>query len=239
MYLVHFNLIGADMPLFKYIQEQYLKMMLDKGTIKIGTFADFQRFEHDQIGDPNEGKRAVVMGSQPFINSGSEDLADFFRALGADISPGGISASPRSFYAGAHSARSEFRSPNCLVYCTTTTPSLAASQSFGCGNDCIEIVNPMGFWEALTIGLDIHLRGHLSLARLTSASRGFLPCVYGPREHVWNEPTFDPYVRKEPKFTAQHEARCIWHVNYPNQLNPTYVFDAPAIRPFIRRRTLI
>lgn len=130
----------APPELFKYLEPQWADAMIDRGSIRIGTLADYRRDElHGaERGDAGEGTRIVESDSGPQTFT-KDTLPDFIRGAIA-IEGGGTLVVD----AVGPAIVSTTRIPDIYVYSTTAAFDAAVMRNFG--EACVRIFDPVGFF---------------------------------------------------------------------------------------------
>jgi hypothetical protein len=113
-----------------------------------------------------------------------------------------------------------------LVLCTTEAfnPGLL-SETFG--NFCVEITEPLHFFELITNRLTREM-----ILKESIIGR----VIYQEREYCDLEPPPGPlgFVKPPDRYQHQQEFRFLWTIDNPNNLQP-FLLDVPEVKSLCRR----
>ena len=180
------------------------------GCLRVGTLHDFRRQEHrDGISDPQEGKKTVAWPIEKVLATGINDPNSH------KLSQFGIMTGPTEVQFENITIARSFDFPDCFLYCMSHECSRVVMRQFAGADSCVEIINPNGFFQALTEVLNEHI---------PVTFQGIHECQYQERTEEWNH--FDwgthPAIIKEPipRFIAQKEIRALWFPRYIQNIEP-------------------
>lgn len=179
--------------LYKYLRKAHAEGLLTRGTVRIGTLYEYRDVEKHGlvVGDLEEGKRSNFLHAidEVWTADDQPDFAKRFIRLGPNASVNLVNTTFE---------RSE-QSPDCYIFSMTQRFDASVMREFGY-DSCVEIVNPPAFFEALS-----------ECIKDKASFIGLFNCAYADRRQphtATNVP--HPALLKDPKFSAQAEARAIW-----------------------------
>lgn len=207
------------MPLYKFIEKQYLDSFFSAGSLRLGTIYSYKdTVEHGESrGDKNEGvhhiKREV---DKPVIHSKDNCqpiISEFFDIRGN----GSISVEGISFVV-------QRKSKDAFIFCTshTYTESLFRLWNEKEGLDsCYEITNENAFIESVS-------------RKITSSANYSLskPVVYIKQEIDWrsSHAKINPGLTKFNEYYWQKEHRMVWNPRGPCSHIKPWLIDVPEAR---------
>ena len=205
--------------LFKYAASRYNALLVTMGCLRIGTLYDYRRAEHRRgIADPTEGKKRVAHhvsslhiadSNDPSVRQ-SKDLRalEAFRALRIENS--------KNVRIENVSVSQQFDTPDCFVYCLSSTNSALMYGEFEGIDSCVEVIDPHSFFQHVSVSLN-------AITRV--AFQGIHRVTYTSREQRWNGVDWGthPALLKESTFQSQAELRAIWTPVFENLLEPTII----------------
>lgn len=217
--------------MYRYSKAQHNTSLLETGSIRIGTLHDFRRIEHAKgISDPNEGKKAVshhidhlsFIGSDPPRNSKDHRALDLGGVV-IDTSGGGYVG--RITFSDTRLVRRVDHS-DCFILCLATDCSYQTMAEFEGAETCVQIVDPTGFFQALTLALNV---------KRPIRFMGVHRVRYASRQEVWNgeDLGMSPALLKEPEFERQHELRALWFPLDGRPISPL-ILTEEGLKPFCR-----
>jgi hypothetical protein len=207
----------ADWPpvLFKFMERRWADELIAKGSVRIGTLADFRRAEAHDDGIVDAGEGTNLLQSGPRWTSAAENT-----------SLPGISIEGE--------ARGNFTlrnvtfatTMNALILCTAGHPG---ARGFPSSYDTVvEIVRPRDFIDCVT--------GDLRRRFPDLRPLGFAKCVYVGRDTVLDPGVYrgdDSWIRKPRQFEPQAEYRAAWSTR--ETVDPINLV-VPGICNFVRIR---
>lgn len=188
--------------LYKYLPKKYLEAFVSRGSLKIGTLYEYRKTEQygNVIGDKNEGlhKTELSLAGGGEIDLGIYSLeAEFFRRH--ILRPDQQATNVKIVLADGARLISHTNSPDLYIYCMSSKYDPKVMDQFGC-DACLEIVNPMGFFRAITHRI-----------RHKARFDGFGPVRYMSKDTHYTRPhQIHPAIMKDPEFVYQNEWRAIW-----------------------------
>jgi hypothetical protein len=184
--------VPSDSPvpvLYKLMERRWAEALINVGSIRIGTLADFRKEEAHAagIGDEGEGTITHVSG-RDWCPSGDVDLPGLkLRGLAANM----ITISNLGFRCKT----------DALILCFTADRGAVGFPSEY--NAIVEILDTVRFVETITRSLrkNAHEMTFVALKR----------CLYSDRENrLDRSTTSDEWYRKPPRFAEQVEYRAAW-----------------------------
>lgn len=181
------------MILYKYMRREHASLLLEKGTIRIGTLYEYRNTEEhgSVIGDPEEGIKTEFMevGKEVWTE---ENQPEFSKSLIKVSGPGSHNISNFTLEKGYHS-------PDCYLFCTTETFDEAAMEDFEY-DTCVVIEDAERFFWAIAETIK-------DKAEYIGAGR----CQYTERrKHHAVADDINPGLIKSPEYERQREVRAIW-----------------------------
>ncbi|MEZ8470771.1 hypothetical protein AB6D20_007280 [Vibrio splendidus] len=182
------------MPLlYKYMKKEHAKLLLEQGSLRIGTLYEFRDEEKHgkEVGDNKEGTKSAYMevDNEQWSPSNQPEFSKSFFNLGTN---GSINIS------GVTLERPQ-NSPDFYIYCTTYEFDESAMRDFGY-DTCIEIEQPEKFFKCISKSLK-HKANY----------QGSHRCKYQPRRLPHNlDSGVHPSLVKEVEYAYQKEVRSIW-----------------------------
>jgi hypothetical protein len=207
--------------LYKYLQPEHARGLLERGTVRIGTLYDYRRNELGAaIGDENEGQSRTEHGVDFAVDmSRPENQSWVSRSLlRTHPMQTGIMVRDSTFYI-------EDEDPDCFLYCMSHRFSGRAMRAFK-ADACVEILQPGRFIETMVTAL--RTRGYVLRATLS-------PCDYSGRVRDENAERLPPVLIKDPHYSYQSEIRLIMEPASPAKLEP-FIESIPELTAFCRIR---
>ncbi len=205
---------------YKYSQKRYNHLLRVLGCIRVGTLHDFRKSEHPLgIFDSNEGKKQVSHHVENLFIENSNDPKNLnnldykslseFNAIkienSRDITIENVTLTKR------------FNHTNLFILCTSKIKSLETMKQFDGADSCLEIVNPLLFYQELTRAINYII---------PSRFLGSYEVTYQDRHEPWNGMDWGkhPALIKEPKYQKQFEIRALWQpLNQNAQIEPIII----------------
>ncbi|MEB2409388.1 hypothetical protein QMN27_12230 [Enterobacter asburiae] len=170
-------------------------MFFKNGTLRIGTLFDFKKNEafNRAIGDGNEGSHFSFMDTDQtlYIDEMTESQSTFLKGL--------LPLGRGSSITGVQLVR-ELISEDFYIFCMTTEPSRKAMEEFDC-DTCIEIVNPLSFFNAVTKKIKRTAGDMVWNGQITYIDKKY---------SYLDESNLHPAQTKDIKYSYQKEYRVIW-----------------------------
>ncbi|RYU62456.1 hypothetical protein EWI61_02930 [Methylolobus aquaticus] len=212
------------MHLFKYLAREHLRAFLSRGTVRIGTLYEYRQIEKfgAVVGDVNEGSHqtelSVPGGAEIDLSTNSSE-AEFFRTH--VLSPELQDAKVKFILQDGAKLIVNSNSQNLYIYCVTHEFSAEVMKEFGC-DSCLEIVNPDGFFAALSKRI-----------RHKATFNSYGPITYANKyTHYTNPHERHPAAVKSPEYGYQKEWRAIWIPVKPPR--KSLIIDAPRAIHYCR-----
>lgn len=179
--------------LYKYLRKEHVKMLLEKGKLRIGTLYEFRDIEKHgiEIGDSSEGKKSTYMEieNETWTPKNQPEYAKDFFDLGGTASltiQGIILEKP-------------VKSPDYFIYSTTEVFDENALNDFGY-DTCVAIEDPEKFFAAISKTL-----------RHKGDFEGIFRCQYHHRRLPFDQDRgIHPAIIKSPDYEKQKEVRTLW-----------------------------
>lgn len=212
--------------LYRYSNKKYNDLLLNDGSLKIGTLHDFRSIEHKAgISDPNEGMKTVSHYIDYYSPDNESEIPSINARAMETVTPGMLVLGKGSSMHNITIAR-EFKEPNCFVHCSSYVLSADVMSQFEGANSCVEIFDVRGFYRQLTRTIN-----------KTTPVEQFLQCriTYKSREENWNGQNFGlhPSFIKEDQFERQYEYRVIWIPASSDSIAPI-IINEPKLKKFCR-----
>jgi len=179
--------------LYKYMQKEHAKLLIEEGKFRIGTLYEYRDIEKhgEVIGDFEEGKKSTYMAISFETwnpNNQPEFTKDFFNLSGN----GSLTISNLTL-------EKPNDSPNHYLFCTTDIFDKNALADFGY-DTCIIIENPKRFFSIISKTL-----------RHKAKYLGAFKCQYQSRRVSYNQDNgAHPAIIKPLKYKSQNEVRGLW-----------------------------
>ncbi len=210
-------------PVYKYIKREYAELMIQSGAIQIGTLAGFRNMEStgDVRGDAGEGVKITTSEPGKVTYASGSAVHQALRAMGISVD-GGISTNGEQCLVHEQIVR------NAFVYCVSEDDSLELRDRFGAL--CVEIREPVTFFNLVNSALREHLSGQLVLRD------GLLDrCVYTDRRRPWTKQhEVHPCLIKPQGrgFEVEREVRAFWDTG-SHSIEPQIIY-VPGVIPLLR-----
>jgi hypothetical protein len=182
--------------LYKYLKRSYADDLITRGTVRIGTL-----YEYRKIDLKNTARTDFMEGSQIFRVEGSISTSrpsaglDYIRRFtnfqGSELS-------------GDNAFVHEIGSPDCYLYCTTSSFDERAMSEFG-DDACVRIIDPHAFFEIIT--------AELARRALVKSAAVVAECIYGPKSQPFtsdNPGKLAGWRLKPMAHAHQREVRAMW-----------------------------
>lgn len=211
------------MKLFKYLKKQHLENLFDNGEFRIGTLHDYRNVTNygTEIGEGNEGSINLDFdaweGRELELSSNSYEAALLRSCL--NLKPGDPYLKNRLKFGKGTRIVVNLNSINGFIYCTTTEFNKNVMESFEC-DCCVEIFDPLGFFDALS-------REISNKARFVREGT----VVYKAREQNYRFlKDFHPAMIKPIEYQHQKEHRIIWESITSSAVEPFFAYTLDATK---------
>ena len=205
--------------MFRYSEKKWNAQLQNMGILRIGTLHDFRRSEHrNGIADSQEGKKRVThaikhLEMPAMLDHEARQSMDArsIEAFGAIKLGPGVSAKLTNLR-----FTRQFNHPDVYVLCTSWQKSKATMSSLEGADSCLEITDPVGFYNAITESLsDVCPVKFLGIRKVQ----------YGSKEEEWNGNNWGhhPVYLKEAAYSPQCEVRAVWHPQRPGPISPVVI----------------
>ena len=198
--------------MYKYLQVDHAQDLLRLGRVRITTLYECRAWEHEELGDPEEGKgtltQVVTNGTFSLDNQLRGPLAKAFAINAENVVMHNVTG------------KWDVDSADCYLYCMTLRPDFGVMKRFGY-DACLRIRNPWRFINAIS--------SHLWSKGLVQPVVELNNCFYESRDRVWQEGQPPAVLIKDQRFQHQQEARAFW---LPTRLpiSPLFVESPSAAR---------
>lgn len=188
------------------MKREHADLLVHKGRLRIGTLLDFKNIEKHraEVGDAEEGRRTTTVAQDPSGTTTFDSLSLFgntFQNLVIEDCEGD------AIYI-------EETSPQFYIFCASATKDKEAMEAMGY-DTCVEIQNPLFFFQLLTQRSELQLKIDLTLPSYFMMG----PCDYShnpmisaaaANNSVIEESSVPAFFQKLPEFAYQTEFRAVW-----------------------------
>lgn len=202
--------------LYRYSSSKHNEALLSRGSVRVGTLFDFRKLEHKEgISDPQEGFKKVShhvsLATGEVAGSVDRQALKAYKAV--EFSSDAKGAMVKNCLLVREIAEQDY-----YIHCTSDSLSKETMASFEGADSCVEIFDPVGFYQRLTNVL-------MALGHVTEAK--FFDVTYKPREEAWNKIDWgmSPALIKEEIYSVQSEFRTIWYPGSTSPLEPIILED--------------
>jgi hypothetical protein len=193
-------------------------LLINEGSIRIGTLHDFRRTEHRQgIGDPDEGRKTLTGEIPPgkLIGDAGDPREELLETVGWKVRHGSAFV-----FGEGNRVITTFDVNDCFILCFSTACRYRVMRSFHGADTCVRITRCERFLELVTSRLH---------AKCPVKFRGVFDVEYkAVRDEVWNGRNLgrSPGMMKTDNFAIQREVRAIWSpLDEAQTLTPLIVAD--------------
>ncbi|WP_345984406.1 hypothetical protein WCX49_07130 [Sulfurimonas sp. HSL-1656] len=214
------------MPLYKFIEREFLEAFFRTGSLRLGTIYDFKDIVEHGVsrGDEAEGEHHLIRGIDGTVSISKDKyepiISEIFRVEGE----GKISLCNLSVVVPR-------RCQDGFIFCTSSIYNEQLFRKWNKENDldaCYEIINQIGFISAIN--------------KAIKDSATFFACsnvTYTEKQIDYQTPEANlhpAFTKVKDDYSWQHEHRIVWGARGPSgPLNPWIVYVPEAIqycRPF-------
>jgi hypothetical protein len=210
------------MAYYKYLKKEFLRGMLNNGTLRIGTLYDFRTQEGKEIRDENEGKAVeteIIAGEKKTyktVNDLPEKLTKYITGNNIfDVTVGNWTM---------HTPR---EAEDVYIFCLTKDADKQKMQNFGY-DACVEILDIVKF--SVVMAVELFLNGKIKYPFTTGGD-----CIYNERKFSALDPAESSKIfrLKEPKYAHHNEYRIVMQPTDGSEIKP-FNFDFPDLRDCLR-----
>lgn len=207
--------------LYRYSSQKYNKLLLEKGSVRIGTLYDYRSEEHvSGISDRREGTKTIYHGflnwrlSEEVPGQPSKD----FKAL---VAMGIIN--PDNPIGGVSNLviEREFSDRNCYIHCTSMVLGRHVMEQFEGADSCV-MISPKRFYRNLTRAINRIIEVEPPIHIIVD---------YQPREQCFAEDDMglSGTSIKDPSYAGQYEFRTIWYPKSETELKPIILAEPSLV----------
>jgi hypothetical protein len=194
--------------MYKYLHGNHAHDLLRLGRVRITTLYECRAWEHEELGDPEEGKGTLTQTVTDGIFSPENPLRGPLAKA--------FAINAQKVVMQNVTGKWDVDSQDCYLYCMTLRPDFGVMKRFGY-DACLRISNPWRFISAIS--------SHLWRQRLIRGAE-LNNCFYESRDRVWQEGQPPAVLIKDLRFQHQQEARAFWlPINLP--ISPLFI-ESPS-----------
>lgn len=184
--------------LYKYCTPEVARLILETGSIRIGTLFEYQALEGDARVDCGEGKRITTSEPGEVTYQQGSIAHQLLESMGIHVE-GSICTN------GSNAVVHERQHPDCYVFCASARHGADLYDKFG--GACVMVTD----YQSFVSQLDCAFRHVLAVEGLTVSQPVVGHCAYGPRAIPFTQTPMahECFTKPEP-YRSEAEIRVLW-----------------------------